>query len=141
MFQAFLIIYLFLMAFVNCENIYLQQYFYDINALMAFFSLAFLYGAYNLSKKEENENLKVSLLPIILLLFLIFSASSFYFSFNADVSRYPALKILSALFLTMALIYYLKDIKKFFISYFYISGNPCWFWNSATVYPRSVISF
>ncbi len=80
-----------------------------MNALVAFLSLAFLGMAFVLRK--ENTSYGLSVLSASLILFLLYSASSYYFSLNADLSLYPALKLLSALFLALALIYYLKDIE------------------------------
>ena len=53
----------------------------------------------------------MSPLTITLILFLFYSAISFYFSTNSELSIYPTLKILSSLFLVLALLFYLKNIE------------------------------
>ena len=109
MLHAYSILYLFIIVFVDCENIYLRQNLYDINALTAFLSLVFLFITIVLRKDKETQ--KVGILPVTLILFLLYSALSFYFSLNVDLSLFPALRMLSALFLTLTLIYNLNDIK------------------------------
>ena len=109
MLQAFSLIYLTVLVFVACDNTLLPPNTHDFNALMAFLSLVFLCMAFVLRKEKEGYG--VSALSISLILFLLYSSGSFYFSLNADLSIYPALKLLSALFLAIALIYFLKDIE------------------------------
>jgi O-antigen ligase len=123
MLPVFSIIYLFSVVVIGCENSSLNQNIHDMNALMAFLSLAFLGMAFFL--REEKESYGVSALSISLIIFLLYSASSFYFSSNADLSIYPALKIVSAIYLSIALIYFLKDIevlKKALIMVFAFGG-------------------
>lgn len=96
---------------MGCENIYLSQYTHDINALMAFLSLAFLCMAFFLRREKEGEFINFGILSITLIFFLFFSASNFYFSSNADLSGYPAVKNLSALFFAMGLLCFLKNIE------------------------------
>jgi O-antigen ligase len=59
----------------------------------------------------RKEDFRLGALSKLLIIFLLYSALSFYFSLNADASLYPALRFLTALFLTLALIFYLKDIE------------------------------
>lgn len=109
MLPAFSIIYLFAVVVVGCENSSLQQNMHDMNVLMAFLTLAFL--AMTIFKRKDKKGSGVSTLSASLILFLLYSVISFYLSFNEDLSMYPALKMLSALLLAIALIYYLKDIE------------------------------
>jgi putative inorganic carbon (hco3(-)) transporter len=123
MLQLFSIIYLIAIVFVDCDNIYFLQNLNDINELAAAFSLAFLCMVF--IWRNEKEDCGAGILSASLVLFLLYSALSFYFSLNADLSLYPALRSLIALFLTLALIFYLKDIetlKKVFFIVFILSG-------------------
>jgi O-antigen ligase len=107
--RTFYIFYLFAVVVVGCENGSLKQNIHDMNTLMAFLSLAFLCMAFFLCK--EKEDIGVSVLSTSLIIFLLYSAFTFYLSFNADLSIYPVLKIINALLLSIALIYFLKDIE------------------------------
>ena len=109
MLNIFSFLYLISIVFVDCENIYLLNNLSDVNALTVFLSLAFLSMAFIL--REEKGVVRLSNLTITLVIFLLFSAFSFYFSLNPDSSLYPALRILSALFLSLALISYLNNIE------------------------------
>ncbi len=123
MLPAFSIIYLIAVVVVGSENNSLYQNIHDLNSLMAFLSLAFLGLAFYL--REEKEGVRVSTLSTSLIIFLLYSASSFYFSLNADLSIYPVLKIISVLFLAIALIYFIKDtevLKKALLMVFAVSG-------------------
>lgn len=107
MLQAFALIYLIAIVFLACDNNILKNNIHDINVLMAFLSLAFLGLAYI----RRKERFRISLLPVSLIIFLLYSAGSFYLSFNADLSIYPTFKVICALFLTLALLLFLKNIK------------------------------
>ncbi|MZH03110.1 MAG: O-antigen ligase family protein, partial [Nitrospinae bacterium] len=123
MLPVFAVIYVFAVVVIGCENNTLYQNIHDMNALMAFLSLAFLGMAFFLCK--EKEDLGVSALSVSLILFLFYSAFTFYLSFNADLSIYPVLKIISALLLSLALLYFLRDIeilKKTFLMVFALCG-------------------
>ncbi len=109
MLPAFSVIYLFAVVVVGCENNTLYQNIHDMNALMAFLSLVFLGMAF--FHRDKKEVCGVRALSISLILFLFYSVITFYHSSNADLSIYPVVKILSALFLSIALIYFLKDIE------------------------------
>jgi O-antigen ligase len=109
MLPVFSIFYLFAVVVVGCENGILQHNIHDMNALMAFLSLAFFCMAFYLCK--EKGDIGVSAISTSLILLLFYSAFTFYLSLNADLSLYPILKIISALFLSLALIYFLKDIE------------------------------
>lgn len=125
MLQSFFIIYLIVLAFLGCDNIYLIKSLNDINVLVASLSLAFLYLAFNSKNEKKLDGVRVSALSVTLIIFLLYSAMSFYWSVNADLTGYPALKNLSALFLAIALVYFFKDIemlKKAFLIIFILAG-------------------
>ena len=109
MLHVFSIIYLIAIVFVDCDNIYFLQNLSDINELTAVLFLAFLCMVF--VRRNEKEGCGAGILSASLILLLLYSALSFYFSLNADLSLYPALRSLIALFLTLALIFYLKDIE------------------------------
>jgi len=124
MLRAFAVVYLTIIVLVVCDNQYFDFNIHDINALTAFLSLSFLGLAFFLRRKKEIYN-GGSILSIALFIFLLYSATSYYFSLNVDLSLYPALKLLSALFLAIALGYFLKDIeilKKSFLVIFFMAG-------------------
>ncbi len=108
MLKAFSIVYLVIIVMVTCDNWLLELNIHYVNASMAFLSVAFLGLAF--IYKERNV-LEISILPAALFLFLLYSITSFKFSQNADLSIYPAVKLLSALFLGIALIHYLENIQ------------------------------
>jgi O-antigen ligase len=125
MLRLFSIIYLIAIVFLGCENIYFAQNIKDIIALMAGLSLAFLCMVLFSGKMKGCLNFRVSALFPSLILLLLYSAISFYFSLNPDVSSYPAVKSISAVFLAIALLYYLKDIetlKNIFSIIFILAG-------------------
>ncbi|PIP71744.1 MAG: hypothetical protein COW89_10300 [Nitrospinae bacterium CG22_combo_CG10-13_8_21_14_all_47_10] len=107
MLKAFSIAYLVVIVLVACDNWQLDLNLHDVNALVAFLSLAFL----GLAFAQREEKGIVGALPVSLFVFLLYSAMSFYFSQNADLSIYPALKLLSALSLTVALIFFIDSIQ------------------------------
>ncbi len=123
--KVFSIIYTIVLVIIGCENIYTLQKLHDINVLVVFLSLAFLTIVFISDRKKESEDISWGFLPITLMAFLLYSAISFYFSANADLSIYPALKSLGALFLTLALLYLIKDIetlKQAFLLIFILAG-------------------
>ncbi len=111
MLKAFSIIYSITIAFIGCENIYIPNNAQDINVFAVFLSLAFLCNVYVLKGENNTGNIEWGYLPITLLGFLFYSAINFCFSSNADLSIYPAFKILGAIFLTLALTYFLQDVE------------------------------
>ena len=126
MLNIFPFFYLVVIVFLGCENIYFLKNIHDTNALLAFLSLAFLGMTFVLRKDEERAGHGVGILSVTLIVFLLFSATSFYFSLNADLSLYPALKVFNALLLAIALVYFLKDIetlRKAFLIIFILAGN------------------
>ncbi|MBT3185026.1 MAG: O-antigen ligase family protein [Nitrospina sp.] len=125
MLNIFPFFYLVVIVFLGCENIYFLKNIHDTNALLAFLSLAFLGMTFVLRKDEERAGHGVGILSVTLIVFLLFSATSFYFSLNADLSLYPALKVFNALLLAIALVYFLKDIetlRKAFLIIFILAG-------------------
>ncbi|MBC8283606.1 MAG: O-antigen ligase family protein [Nitrospinae bacterium] len=108
MLKAFSIVYFAVIVLVVCDNWQLELNIHDVNALMTFLSLAFLALAF---LNKEKKVVAISILPASLFVFLFYSAMSFYFSLNADLSIYPALKLISALFLAAALIYFLDNTE------------------------------
>ena len=108
MLKAFSIVYLAIIVLVTCDNWLLEFNIHYVNALMAFLSMAFLGLAYIY---KEKKILEISVLPALFFLFLLYSITSFKFSQNADLSIYPALKLLGALFLGIALIHYLDNTQ------------------------------
>jgi putative inorganic carbon (hco3(-)) transporter len=128
--KIFSIIYTIVLVLIGCENIYLLQNLQDINVLVVFLSLVFLLIVFISDCKMGSEDISWGLLPITLLAFLLYSAISFYFSFNADMSMYPTFKIIGSLFLTLALLYFLKDIerlKKALLLIFILAGTHAFF--------------
>lgn len=103
--------YLTTLIFLGCDNIYFLGNIHDINVLIAFTSLAFLSIIFVHRKDVDKIDFKTGYLGNSLILLLLYTALSFNFSLDADLSGYPALKNLSAIFLSLALIFYLKNIE------------------------------
>jgi putative inorganic carbon (hco3(-)) transporter len=98
-----------IIAFLESGAIYLHLNIHDLNALIAFLLLTI--GSMVFILRKGKESCRISGLAIALFLFFLYSASSFYFSSNADLSGYPAFKFLNALFLATALLVLIDDIK------------------------------
>jgi putative inorganic carbon (hco3(-)) transporter len=98
-----------IIAFLESGAIYLQLNIHDLNALIAFLLLTI--GGMVFIIRRGKDSYRISGLATALFLFFLYSASSFYFSSNADLSGYPAFKFLNALFLASALLVLIDDIK------------------------------
>jgi O-antigen ligase len=123
--RLFLFFYLLVIIFIGCNNIYLEIDLFQINILITFLSFLFLCITFVFKKERPSLNYGLGSLSITLMLFLFYSATSFYNSSNADVSYFPAIKILSALFLALALLDFIKNIdviKKLLLLIFIFAG-------------------
>lgn len=125
MVHRFLFVYLAVIIFIGCDNIYLTKEFFDINIIITFLSFFYLCITFIFKKEGFGLSNGLSGLIITLMLFLFYSVISFYTSSNADLSIYPAIKLLGALFLTLALLEFIKNIellKKILLLVFVFSG-------------------
>jgi len=107
--RNFLYFYIFVLAFLGCEINGLEDVWQDATALMVFLSVSFLIiSSVEIYNSPEKENLPGKS-EIFLFLFLIWSASTFYFSVNPDLTSFPAMKCLGALAFGLGLFLYLEN--------------------------------
>ena len=107
--RYFLYIYILILAFVGCDINDLQVVrYYDACLLIVFLSVSFLLlnllGVY----EGKAKNIFIGKSEFFLFLFLAWSASTFYFTVNVEVTIFPAMKCLGAIAFGVGLFLYLE---------------------------------
>ena len=107
--RYFLYIYILILAFVGCDINDLQVVrYYDACLLIVFLSISFmllnLLGVY----EGKAKNIFIGKSEFFLFLFLAWSASTFYFTVNVEVTIFPAMKCLGAIAFGVGLFLYLE---------------------------------
>jgi hypothetical protein len=110
--KYFLYLFLFFLSFVGCEIKGLGNILLEINVLIIFLSLSFCaICSINIFSSKETYRLPGKS-EILMFLFLIWAAASFYFSVSPDWTGHNSIKCLGGLAFGLGLILYLKSVDQ-----------------------------
>jgi hypothetical protein len=125
MHHYFLYFFLFVLSFYGAEIKGLENGLIYTNELMVFFSLCFLIITFVEYLKNRSARDGPGKSEIFLFLFLIWSAATFFFSVNSDLSLFPAMKTLGGIAFGLGLFLYLKEsscLNKIWLISFIFAG-------------------
>ena len=122
--RYFLYLYIFILAFVGCDINDLQiAWYYYACVLIVFLSVSFMMlNVVRVYEDKVKENF-IGKSEIFLFLFLTWSATTFYFSVNSELTMFPAMKCLGAIAFGLGLFLYLEKreqlVQVWLVSYIF----------------------